>query len=74
MIMTGYFVMDLLVFLLVMMFQTLNQLIEQHSDCAENDNRGDDHIKLKHLRTLDDQIAETASCGEKLTDDHTHEG
>ena len=55
------------------MFKTLDQLIKRHSDGTEDNDGSDHHAQLEHLGTVDDQIAETASCGEKFTDDNAHE-
>lgn len=64
----------ILIFFAIMMFHTLDQLIECHGNGAENDDRGDHHIKLEYLGTVNDQIAESAPCGKKFSDDHTYEG
>lgn len=64
----------ILIFLLIIMFYTLDQLVEHHSNCAQDNNRSDHHIELEHLRTVDNQISEPPSCGEKLPDNDTHKG
>lgn len=56
----------------VIVFKTLDQLVECHGNGAEDDDGSDHHAQLEHLRTVDDQIAEAASCGEKFTDDNAH--
>ncbi len=64
----------LLIFLLIIMFRTLDQFVEHHGDGAQNNNRSDHHIELEHLRPVDNQIPESPSCGEKFPDDNAHEG
>lgn len=37
---------------LIEMFQTLDQLIKDHGDCAQNDNGCDDHIELEEIECV----------------------
>ena len=55
------------------MFKTLDQLVKYHSDGTEDDDGRNHHTQLEYLRTVDDQITETASGGEKFTNDNAHE-
>ncbi len=64
----------LLIFLLIIMLRTLDQFVEHHGDCAQNNNRSDHHIELEHLRAIDNQIPESASGGKKFPDDDAHKG
>lgn len=34
---------------LIIVFQTLNQFIKDHGDCAQNDNGCDDHVELEEM-------------------------
>ena len=64
----------LLIFLLIIMLRTLDQLIKHHSDGAQDNDGSDDHIELEHLRPVDNQIPESPSRGEKFPDDNAYEG
>jgi len=46
----------LLIFFLIIMLRTLDQLIKHHGDGAQNNNGSDYHIELEHLRAVDNQI------------------
>ncbi len=61
------------IFLPIIVFQTLNQFVERHSDGAQDDDGSDHHVQLKDLGTVDDQIAKSASGGEKFPYDDTHQ-
>lgn len=41
-----------LVFLLIIMLRTLDQLIKHHSDGAQNNNRSDHHIELEETQNV----------------------
>lgn len=64
----------MLVFLLIIVLRTLDQLVKYHGDGAQDNDRSDDHIELEHLRPVDNQIPESPSCGEKFPDDNAYEG
>ncbi len=55
------------------MLRTLDQLVKYHGDGAQDNDGSDDHIELEHLRPVDNQIAETASRGQKFPYDNAHE-
>ena len=54
----------------VPMLCILDQLIQAHCDHAQNDDAGDDEMKLKNLAAIDNQVAKPLSSGEKLPDNH----
>lgn len=55
------------------MFQTLDQFVKAHGDGAENQNRGDHHVELEYLRSIDDQVSQTSPGGKKFTDDDANQ-
>ncbi len=42
----------LLIFLLIIMFRTLDQFVEHHGDGAQNNNRSDHHIELEETQNV----------------------
>lgn len=62
----------MLLLFLIRMFQTLNQLIQNHGDSAQNNDRSDQHIELKYLGTVNNQIPEAASGRQKFSNDNAH--
>lgn len=42
----------ILIFLLIIMFYTLDQLVEHHSNCAQDNNRSDHHIELEETQNV----------------------
>ncbi len=55
------------------MFQALDQFVKAHGDGAENQNRGDHHVELEYLRSIDDQVSQTSPGGKKFTDDDANQ-
>ena len=53
-----------------MVFQNLNQKIKTIGNKTKNDNGRNDHIQLKHLCAVNDQITKSLSGSEKLADDN----
>ena len=63
----------LLQFFQVIFFQKINRLIQRHGDDTENNDAHHHHMQLKHLASVDDQIAQTLSGADKLPDDDAHQ-
>ena len=42
----------LLIFLLIIMFRTLDQLIKHHGDGAQDNDGSDDHIELEEMQNV----------------------
>ena len=49
----------------------INKKKEKDSNQAQQCQWSDDHVHFESLGSVDDQITEPPSGGEKLTDDHT---
>lgn len=63
------FISFALIFFLIIMLRPLDQPIKHHGDRTQDHNGSDHHAKLEHLRSIDDQISESAPCGQKFSDD-----
>ena len=63
-----------LIFLFIIVLRALDQLVKYHGDGAQDDNGGDHHVELEDLRTIDNQIPEASSGGQKFSDDDAHKG
>ena len=55
------------------MLQKLNELIQSHGNDTEDQDRSDDHIQLKYLSSIDDQISEPLPGSQEFPYDHTYE-
>ena len=58
---------------LVVVLRTLDQFVKHHGDGAEDDDGSNHHVELEDLRTVDNQISESPSGGQKFTDDNAHQ-
>ena len=56
------------------MLYALDQLVEAKSDHAQYDDCGDNHIQLKDLSPIDDQITQPPSGRQKFPDDDADQG
>lgn len=45
-------IVPLLIFLLIIMFRALDQLVEHHGDCAQNDDGCDHHVELEETQDV----------------------
>ena len=55
------------------MFHDLNGFVKGKSNQAENQDGGDNHVKLEYLRAIDNQVAKSPSGSQKFTDDNAYQ-
>lgn len=48
--------------------------IKEKSDDAQDQDTGNDHIQLKDLGAVNDQVAKTTSCCQEFSDDNAYQG
>ena len=53
--------------------QPVDALIQDCGHQAQDDDGGHQRIHLKYLAGVDDQVSQTGTAGEKLTDDDTYQ-
>ena len=54
-------------------FDELDGFIETQGDETEDNDAGDDHIQLKYLGTIDNQVSQAAPCRKEFSDDDAYQ-
>ncbi len=54
-------------------FNELDGFIEPKGDETEDNDAGDDHIQLKYLGTIDNQVSQAAPCRKEFSDDDAYQ-
>ncbi len=59
--------------LFIQVLYPLNTLVQTHCDCAQDDDGGDYHVELEHLRPIDNQIPQPPSCRQEFSDNDAYQ-